>query len=359
MAFSYRRIVIKIGSNVLTQSNGLPDQERISKLVQQIVAIKKQGVEVTLVSSGAVAAGRSLITVSEKYDAIAARQLLASIGQIKLINIYAQLFEQYNMLCSQVLVTTEDFKGRQHYLNMKNCLEILLQHQVIPIVNENDVVSVTELMFTDNDELAGLIASMLNAQALIILTNVDGIYDGNPNDAKSSVITEVADSGIDFASFVTSGRSQFGRGGMITKSHMAQKTAKLGIAVHIANGTKDDILLNVLNGTAPHTRFVPNKTASEKKKWIAHSEKSATGIVKVNAGAKTALVSNKATSLLPVGIVTILTDFKKGEIIKLVDEQDELIGLGIAEYGADKAKESIGQKKQRPLVHYDYLYLLS
>src|ERR1700712_2179696 len=116
MAFSYKRIVIKIGSNVLTQSNGLPDQERISKLVEQIVAIKQQGVEVTLVSSGAVAAGRSLITVSEKYDAIAARQLLASIGQVKLINTYAQLFEKHDMLCSQVLVTTEDFKGRQHYL---------------------------------------------------------------------------------------------------------------------------------------------------------------------------------------------------------------------------------------------------
>jgi glutamate 5-kinase len=359
MAFNYKRIVIKIGSNVLTQSNGLPDQARISKLVEQIATIKKQGIDVILVSSGAVAAGRSLITVSDKYDAIAARQLLASIGQVKLINTYAQLFEKYNSLCAQVLVTTEDFKGRQHYLNMKNCLEILLQHQVIPIVNENDVVSVTELMFTDNDELAGLIASMLNAQALIILTNVDGIYNGNPNDEGSEIITEVADSGVDFASFVTLGKSQFGRGGMITKSHMAQKTAKLGIAVHIANGTKDDILLDVLNNTATHTRFIPNKTASEKKKWIAHSEKSATGIVQVNAGAKTALISNKATSLLPIGIVNIISDFKKGEIIKLIDEQNEVIGLGIAEYGADKAKESIGQKNQKPLVHYDYLYLLS
>jgi glutamate 5-kinase len=359
MAFTYKRIVIKIGSNVLTQSNGLPDQQRISKLVEQIVTLKQQGIEVTLVSSGAVASGRSLITVSDKNDAIATRQLLASIGQVKLINTYAQLFEKHEMLCAQVLVTTEDFKGRTHYLNMKNCLEILLQHQVIPIVNENDVVSVTELMFTDNDELAGLIASMLNAQALIILTNVDGIYDGDPAIEGSAIITEVADTGIDFASFVSSGKSQFGRGGMITKSHMAQKTAKLGIAVHIANGTTDDILLNVLNGSAKHTRFVPNKTASEKKKWIAHSEKSATGVVQVNNGAKTALISNKATSLLPIGVVSVLTDFKKGEIIKLVDEQNETVGLGIAEYGADKAKESIGQKNQKPLVHYDYLYLTS
>src|ERR1700761_7419738 len=358
MAFNYQRIVIKIGSNVLTRKDGLPDLERIKHLVEQIAHIKKQGKEVVLVSSGAVAFGRSLISISDKFDAIATRQLFASIGQVKLINTYAAGFEKFNILCSQVLVTKEDFRDRLHYLNMKNCLEILLQHQVIPIVNENDVVSVTELMFTDNDELAGLIASMLNAQALILLTNVDGIYDGNPNEEGSSIINEVLDTGIDFSSFITSGRSQFGRGGMITKSHMAQKTARLGIAVHIANGTKDDVLTDVLAGTVPHTYFIPNKTASEKKKWIAHSEKSATGIVQVNEGAKTALISKKATSLLPVGIVNILSDFKKGEIIKLIDEKSELIGLGIAEYGADKAQESIGQKKQKPLVHYDYLYLL-
>lgn len=359
MAFKYKRIVVKIGSNVLTQPNGLPNQHRIAQLVEQIVDIKKQGIDVILVSSGAVAAGRSLITISDKYDAIATRQLLASIGQVKLINNYAQLFEQHDILCSQVLVTTEDFKGRQHYLNMKNCLEILLQHHVVPIVNENDVVSVTELMFTDNDELAGLIASMLNAQAMIILTNVDGIYTGNPNDKDSELIEEVSDAGVDFASFVTSGKSQFGRGGMITKSHMAQKTAKLGIAVHIANGTRENILIDVLNNTAAHTRFIPDKTASGKKKWLAHSEKSATGIVQINEGAKVALTSNKATSLLPVGVVDVLADFKKGEIIKLIDEQEKVIALGIAEYGADKAKESIGQKNQKPLVHYDYLYLLS
>lgn len=359
MSRNYRRIVIKIGSNVLTQSNGLPDQERIGKIVDQIAAIKQQGIEVILVSSGAVAAGRSLITVSEKYDAIVTRQLLASIGQVKLINIYAGLFEQHNLLCSQVLVTTEDFKGRQHYLNMKNCLEILLQHDVVPIVNENDVVSVTELMFTDNDELAGLIASMLNAQALFLLTNVDGIYNGDPGLPGSSVIREVVESEIDFSSFITSGKSQFGRGGMITKTTMAQKTARLGIAVHIANGTRDNILSDVLDGKAIETHFLPTKTASEKKKWIAHSEKAATGVVQVNAGAREALLSNKATSLLPVGITGILSDFKKGEIIKLIDDNNGLIGLGIAEYGADKARESMGQKNQKPLVHYDYLYLQS
>jgi glutamate 5-kinase len=359
MAFNYHRIVVKIGSNVFTKPDGLPDLNRIGHLVEQIAEIKKQGKEVILVSSGAVASGRSMITISEKSDAVAARQLLASIGQVKLINTYSNLFEQFDMLCSQVLVTKEDFRDRLHYLNMRNCLEILLQHQVIPVVNENDVVSVTELMFTDNDELAGLIASMLNAQALIVLTNVDGIYDGDPKLPDSKVIEEVDDSTPDFSSFVTSGRSQFGRGGMITKSNMAQKTAQLGIAVHIANGTRDNILTDILAVKIVHTRFSPNKSKSGKKKWIAHSAHYATGVVQVNDGAKTALTSNKATSLLPIGIVHILTDFNKGEIVKLVDEQDKLIGLGIAEYSSEKARERIGQKNQKPLVHYDYLYLQS
>ncbi len=357
MDYNYQRVVIKVGSNVITQKDGLPDLNRINHLVEQIAEIKKQGKEVILVSSGAVASGRSLITISEKYDAIATRQLFASVGQVKLINTYARQFEKFNILCSQVLVTKEDFRDRLHYLNMKNCLTILLQHHVVPVVNENDVVSVTELMFTDNDELAGLIASMLNAQALIVLTNVDGIYDGDPENENTRVIEEVSGTAIDFSSFVSSGRSQFGRGGIITKSTMAQKVAQLGIAVHIANGTKENILVDVLKNNVPHTYFIPNKSASGKKKWIAHAGNYAKGIVQVNEGAKAALTSAKASSLLPVGVINILSEFKKGEIIKLVDENNKHIGLGIAEYGSDKASEMMGQKNQKALIHYDYLYL--
>ncbi|MDT3402201.1 glutamate 5-kinase [Mucilaginibacter terrae] len=358
MNSSYQRIVIKVGSNVLTQANGLPDAHRIANLVDQIASIQASGKEVILVSSGAVASGRSLISLPEKVDPIATRQLLASVGQVKLINTYAQLLEKYNMVCSQVLVTREDFRDKTHYQNMKNCLDILLKHKVLPIVNENDVVSVTELMFTDNDELAGLIASMLNAQALIILSNVDGIFDGDPKLPGSKLIEEITHDGLDFSSFISSTvKSQFGRGGMITKSTMAQKVARLGINVHIANGTKDGILNLILNGKDKHTRFIPKKSASSKKKWIAHSGNFATGMVTINEGAKTALTSARATSLLPVGVVKIDTEFKKGDIIRIMDEKQNLIGQGIAEYGADKARERLGKKNEKALVHYDYLYL--
>jgi len=356
MSFGYKKIIVKVGSNVITKPDGLPDENRINHLVDQLAEIKSQGIEVVLVSSGAVASGRSLIEVSEKQDAVTTRQLLAAIGQVKLINTYANFFAIHDIKCAQVLVTKEDFRDRAHYLNMKNCLQILLQNNVIPVVNENDVVSVTELMFTDNDELAGLIASMLNADALIILSNVDGIFNGDPKLPTSSIIEEIKTDATNLSSFISTRKSQFGRGGMVTKCAMAQKVAKLGIAVHIANGTKNEVLTNIITGKLTHTHFIPDKSKSGKKKWIAHSETSAKGIVKLNNGAKAVLTSGKATSLLPIGIIAIVSDFLKGDIIKIIDEDENLIGLGIAEYGADKARERIGQKKQKALVHYDYFY---
>lgn len=355
MPDAYKRIIIKIGSNVLTRDDGMPDKDRMASLVDQIAEIRSRGVEVILVSSGAVAFGRSLIQVEKGYDTVAARQLLASTGQVQLINTFARLFSAHQVLCSQVLVTKEDFRDRLHYLNMKNCFEILLHHKVVPVVNENDVISVTELMFTDNDELAGLIASMLNAEALMILTNVDGIYHGDP-EAGGKVIEEIDDS-VSWSEFVSSGQSQFGRGGMITKANMAQKAASLGISVHIANGTKEGILRDIFNHTAVHTHFIPHKSTSGKKKWIAHSAPYAKGVVQINEGAREALLSSRATSLLPVGIIRVQEEFQKGEIIRLVDEKGRMVGVGIAEYGAEKTRERLGKKRQKPLVHYDYLFL--
>lgn len=358
MAAAYKRIVVKIGSNVLTMPDGLPDQARIEHLVSEIAALKNAGITVVLISSGAVAAGRSMITLSEKQDAVAARQLLASIGQIKLINTYLSLFEKQQMLCSQVLVTKEDFRDRKHYLNIKNCLSILLKHKVIPIINENDVVSVTELMFTDNDELAGLVASMLEADALIILSNVNGIYNGDPKSPGSSIIKQIKKDD-QIGSFINTAKSGLGRGGMITKLGMAQKVAKLGIPVHIANGTRNNILTDLIAQKVDHTYFVPEKNTSGKKKWIAHSEHSATGSVQLNKGAADALVSGQARSLLPIGITGVLSPFQKGDIIRLLDENEKLIGLGIADYGSDKTKERIGQKGHKSLVHYNYFYAVS
>ncbi|MBC8085606.1 MAG: glutamate 5-kinase [Hymenobacter sp.] len=358
MALPYQRIIVKVGSNVLTQADGLPDLDRIRQLVEQIAVLKQAGKEVVVVSSGAVAAGRSLVTVSEKADAVSSRQLLAAVGQVKLLATYAGLFGAHGLVCAQVLVTKEDFRDRKHYLHMRNCFRALLQNSIIPVVNENDVISVTELMFTDNDELAGLVAAMLDADALLILSNVDGIYDGDPTVPGARLIPLIEPTTTSFSAFVTAQRSQFGRGGMITKCHMAHKVAQLGIAVHIANGKTANVLPRILSEEVVNTKFIPSKTASGKKKWLAHAETAAKGAVQLNAGARAALTApGKATSLLPVGVMGIVGTFQKGDIIRLLDEAGKPIGLGVAEYGADKALERLGQHHQKPLVHYDYLFL--
>ncbi|SNR68399.1 glutamate 5-kinase [Hymenobacter mucosus] len=358
MALPYHRIIVKIGSNVLTQPDGFPDLARIRHLVAQIAALKKEGKEVIVVSSGAVASGRSLVQVPTKADAVTSRQVLAAVGQVKLLATYAELLAEHDLLCAQVLVTKEDFRDRVHYLNMQNCFRALLRNNIIPIVNENDVISVTELMFTDNDELAGLVASMLNADALLILSNVDGIFNGDPKAPGAELIPEIEPTMNSFSSFVTTQRSQFGRGGMITKCHMAHKVAQLGIAVHIANGKTENVLPRLLAEEVANTRFQPNKNASSKKKWIAHSDLAAKGAVHINSGAKEALTAaGRATSLLPVGVLGITGTFQKGDIIRILDETGKALGLGLAEYGSDKALERLGHQNQKPLVHYDYLFL--
>lgn len=353
----YKKIVVKVGSNVLTQADGLPDLLRMKNLVQQIAELKRKHITVILVSSGAVAFGKSMIQASEKNDTIAQRQLFSSVGQVKLMQKYSELFAEQGLTCAQVLVTKEDFRDRRHYLNMKNCLDTLLQNNIVPIINENDVISITELMFTDNDELAGLLTSMMNVEALFILTNVNGIYNGNPKDPQSQLIPVIDTHILDFESFISTEKSNFGRGGMVTKSNIAKRVAKLGIAVHIVNGKTDFIITKTMQGEPHGTFFKPYKESSNIKKWLAHADGFVKGTVYINEGAKQALFENKANSLLLVGITKIEGQFDKGDILKIVDEKGSLLGLGISQYDDEKAIERMGWKNQKPLIHYDYLFL--
>ena len=174
------RIAVKIGSNVLTRRDGTLDVTRMSALVDQVAELHKAGVEIILVSSGAVASGRSEIHPAKKLDSVDQRQLFSAVGQAKLINRYYELFREHNIACGQVLTTKENFSTRRQYLTQKQCMEVMLENKVIPIVNENDTISVTELMFTDNDELSGLISAMMDSETLVILSNIDGIYNGAP-----------------------------------------------------------------------------------------------------------------------------------------------------------------------------------
>ena len=353
-----KRIAIKIGSNVLALKEGGLDLARIKQLVSQVSALHRQGFEIIMISSGAVAAGRALLS-DDKLDAVSARQLFSAIGQAKLINHYHEFFAKENILCGQVLTTKESLGTRSHYLNQRNCMEVMLQHGVVPIVNENDTISVTELMFTDNDELSGMVATMMNAEKLIILSNIDGIYDGNPSDPASSVIREVYPGKRDLSSYIQASKSSFGRGGMQTKTNIASKVADEGVEVIIANGKKDDILLKLLTGKEDIvcTRFLPSDApATSVKKWIAHSEGFAKGEVHIDAKAAEAICEGN-NSVLMVGVTAIKGNFEKDDIVKIYDEKQNQLGVGKTQYSSEDATKLIGKKGKRPIVHYDYMYL--
>lgn len=359
MEYKYKRVAVKVGSNVLTRRDGTLDVTRMSAIVDQISDLYKSGVEIVLVSSGAVASGRSEIKVSRKLDSVDSRQLYSSIGQAKLINRYYELFRDHGITVGQVLTTKESFSTRRHYLNQRNCMRVMLDNGVIPIVNENDTISVTELMFTDNDELSGLIATMMDVQALVILSNIDGIYNGSPDAADTYVIREV-EPGRDLSDYISAEKSGFGRGGMLTKTGIARKVADEGIDVFIANGKKDNILIDLIfdpeNTLCTH--FIPSDQGiSSIKRWIAHSGGFAKGEIRLDKRAVEILKGEKAVSLLPVGVTDIYGSFEKDDIINISDSEGNMIGVGRANMSSADAEKVKGIHGKPYLVHYDYLYL--
>ena len=360
MQYRFKRIAVKIGSNVLTGKDGMLDTERMASLVAQIAELHKNGVEVILVSSGAVASGRGELHLDKKIDAVKSRQLFSAVGQVKLLNNYYELFAKHGIRCGQVLTMKECFSTRRLYLNQKQCIEVMLENDVIPIVNENDTVAVTELMFTDNDELSGLMATMMDMEALVILSNIDGIYNGNPVDEGTFVIREITENDRDLSRFIQTKKSSFGRGGMITKTNIARKVAKEGITVIIANGTRENILPDLLKvgSDVVCTTFTPSqKEISSVKKWIAHSDGYAKGSLVINEKAQIKLLSDEAVSLLPIGVVSVEGEFEKDDIVKIVTTEGVSIGVGKVSCDSAKARSVIGNKGGRPLVHYDYLFL--
>ena len=253
-----KRIVVKVGSNVLTRKDGKLDVTRMSALVDQIAWLRQHDHEVILVSSGAMASGRGEIKVDHLLDSVEQRQLFSAVGQVKLVGLYYDLFREFDIHIGQVLTMKENFEPGEQYQNQQACMKVMLENDVLPIVNENDTVSVTELMFTDNDELSGLIAQMMNAETLILLSNIDGIFTTHPDDPAAQLIREVAP-GRDLSEYIQPEKSAFGRGGMHAKYTTATKVSQAGIRVIIANGERDNILVDLVNNKeeVPHTEFVP------------------------------------------------------------------------------------------------------
>ena len=240
-----KRLVVKIGTNVLTRADGTLDVTRVSALVDQVVALRRMGYAVVLVSSGAVACGRTELRLDEDLDSVEQRQLYSAVGQVRLMDLYYRLFRDYGLPIGQILTTKHNFETERERENQRACMEVMLAHDVVPIVNENDTVSVTELMFTDNDELSGLIAEMVGAEALILLSNIAGIYDRKPGEPGAQLIRTVRCSD-DLSGCISEEKSAFGRGGMFSKYNTARRVAASGIRVLIADGKSEQILPDLL-----------------------------------------------------------------------------------------------------------------
>jgi glutamate 5-kinase len=356
-----KRIVAKIGSQVLCDHDGQLNQQVLASLVEQLAGLHADGWQVLLVSSGAVAAGSGL--AAEKLqrisDPVARKQVMAATGQVQLMETYRKLFEQHGLPVAQVLATKGDFQTRGHYLNMRGCIEALLTAGIVPVVNENDVVAVTELMFTDNDELAGLLAGMVKADLLCLLSTVPGVFDGDPDDPATQCIERWDDDHYQIEDIVSRGTSALGRGGMHNKLAVARKIAKLGTEVVIADGTDPQIMRKILSDHKIGTHFPALADSSSAKRWLASAEDHATGSVTINAGAEEVLLdNNRLASLLPIGIEAIDGHFDRGDVIQILNPSGKVLGCGQARYDHEKAMKLMGHHGHKPLIHYDYLYLV-
>jgi glutamate 5-kinase len=292
-------------------------------------------------------------------DPVARKQVLAATGQVRLMETYRTLFQQDGMDIAQVLASKSDFQTRRHYLNMRGCIEALLTAGIVPVVNENDVVAITELMFTDNDELAGLLAGMVNADLLCLLSTVPGVFDGDPEHPESSCIATWDDQQHQVDDIVLRGTSALGRGGMHSKIAIARKTARLGTEVVIADGSDPEILVRITGAEHAGTRFPALGEASPAKRWLASADGHAEGHVIVNQGAEAALLdSSRLTSLLPVGIESVEGSFNQGDVIQIRNVDGAVLGCGRARYNHKEADRLKGMRGQKALIHYDYLYLV-
>lgn len=355
-----RRIIVKVGSQVLCDAQGELNRRVLASLVGQVTELVSGGWQVLLVSSGAVAAGSGLAgsRLHKVANPVARKQVLAATGQVRLMETYGALFGERGLTVAQVLTSKSDFQTRRHYLNMRSCVEALLTTGIVPIVNENDVVAVTELMFTDNDELAGLLAGMVRADLLCLLSTVPGVFDGDPDDPATRCIETWDEDRHRLEDVVLKGTSALGRGGMHSKLAIARKTARLGTEVVIADGRDPEVLLKVTGERAAGTRFPARGGLSPAKRWLASADGHAAGSVTVNAGAESALLDrSRLTSLLPVGIESLAGAFNRGDVIQIRNTAGKVLGCGRARYGHEEARRLIGQRGQKPLIHYDYLYL--
>lgn len=341
MIKNIKRIVFKFGTNTLRNEKG-EISERLNSYIEDISNLKKQGKEVLVVTSGAVGLGAKKLGIDTSQSPIL-KQAAASVGQQILTCSWQNGFEKFGISVAQILLTEDDFSNRKKYLNLRNMLSKLLELGIVPIINQNDAVSPSELehvCFSDNDKLAAIVASKLDAGLLVMVSDIDGLFDKNPKeypDAKKIDVVEKVTSKIEK---LATGASDGGRGGMVTKLAAAKVVCNSGLYATIVNGKKENIISKIFNEENTGTIFLPNKNLSHKKRWIAYAT-NIMGDIIVNSGAKTAIVE-KQKSLLAVGIVNVIGDFRAGEIVSIKGEDGVEFARAQTNYTSEECRKIIG-----------------
>jgi len=356
-----------VGSNVLTQAHGL-NLPVMYALSAQISALMDEGREVFLVSSGAMASGMTKIGLARRPDEIPKRQAISAVGQAGLIREYEKAFHVYGRKVAQILLTSEDLDDRQRYLNGRNTLNTLIDWQVVPVINENDTVMVEEIKVGDNDNLAAMITLLMDADLLILLTDIDGLFTRDPRvHADARLIPEIAALDSDVEKMASDIPGPLGRGGMSSKIKAARKVTAAGVPMVIANGCTPDILRTLMHGEPVGTFFVPRgERLASRKSWIAYTLKPK-GAIHIDQGAASAIMEN-GKSLLPSGIVTVEGDFLKGAPVTLKTPACVDIGTGLVNYCAadilkikglqtDEVEQCLGEKPYDEVIHRDNLAL--
>ncbi|MCL0091406.1 glutamate 5-kinase [Dehalococcoidales bacterium] len=357
--FPYHRIVAKFGTSLLTGGSDHLNQEIMSNLVSQVAQLHKQGLELLIVSSGAIAAGRYKLGLVKEVKGIPFKQVLASVGQNRLMQIYEQLFSQYNITVAQALLTKADLSDRAGYLNARNTLLALLELRVLCIINENDVVAVDEIQeakFGDNDNLSAMVANLVDADLLLLLTDTAGLYTADPHrNPNARLISQVERIGSEIERLAADTVSKPGTGGMITKIEAARLATASGIAVIIADGREPNVILRLAAGEAIGTRFWPLADKLEsRKRWMV-SGLSTKGKLVVDWGAAQALRKQKR-SLLATGIKEVEGKFQRGDVVTIYDHKGSIVGCGITNYSSTdiEAIKGVHSGKIALLLGYDY-----
>lgn len=344
-----KRIVVKLGTNILRNDEGYVSLPRVFSFIEDMASLVKSGKEVIVITSGAVGLGRKRLGL-EGSTGTALKQACAAIGQGKLMSIYESGFDTYGLVAAQILLTEDDFSNRTRYLSLRTTLSKLLELGAIPVINQNDTVSTVyvdehyehmQVCFTDNDKLSALVASELDADLLLILSDVNGLYDKNPKDYSDAKIISVVDEVTDEIMSLGADASDGGRGGMKTKLKAARLVTRFGGKVLIANGKIPYIISKVFSGEELGTMFLPQTEGlSDKKRWIGYAT-NIIGKVTVNQGAKKALIE-KEKSLLPIGVVEVINEFKKGDVVSILDEEENEFARGIVNYDSDSCRKVLG-----------------